>query len=97
MGLIIKWTLRAKADYIAILEYLDVNWTKKELQKFTNKTNAIIVQIAENPQAFPSSKRKDIRKCGLIKQVSIYYRIKKNEIELLTFWDNRRKPKKLKL
>jgi hypothetical protein len=33
----------------------------------------------------------------LIKQVSIYYRIKKSEIELLAFWDNRKTPKKLKL
>ena len=61
MSLIIKWTLRAKADYILILEYLESNWTKKELQKFSNKTNVIIVQIAKNPQAFPASKKKNIR------------------------------------
>ncbi len=97
MALIIKWTVRAKNDYTLILEYLHTNWTKKELQKFTNKTSKVLLQIAEKPEIFPASKKKNIRKCVLIKQVSIYYRIKKNEIELLTFWDNRRTPKKLKL
>lgn len=97
MSHIIKWTFRAKNDYRLILDYLETNWTKKELLKFTTKTSKIIVQISKTPKAFPSSNKKNIRKCVLIKQVSIYYRIKKNEIELLTFWDNRRKPKKLKL
>ena len=94
---IIKWTIRAKNDYTLILEYLRTNWTKKELQTFTNKTSKALFQIAKNPEIFPASKNKDVRKCVLIKQVSIYYRIKKSKIELLTFWDNRRTPKKLKL
>lgn len=93
----IKWTFRAKNDYLLILDYLEENWTKKELLKFTAKTSKTIVQISKTPKAFPASKKRNIRKCVLIKQVSIYYRIKKSEIELLTFWDNRRKPKKLKL
>lgn len=97
MALIINWTVRAKNDYTLILEYLQTNWTKKELKTFTDKTNKVLVQIAENPQISPASKKKNIRKCVLIKQVSIYSRIKKDEIVLLTFWDNRRTLKKLKL
>lgn len=97
MSHIIKWTFRAEADYLVILDYLESNWTKKELLKFTTKTSKAIVQISKTPKAFPASKKKNVRKCVLVKQVSIYYRIKKKEIELLTFWDNRRRPKKLKL
>jgi plasmid stabilization system protein ParE len=97
VALIVKWTARAKTDYTLILEYLHANWTKKELQTFTGKTAKVLFQIAKNPKIFPASKKKDVRKCVLIKQISIYYRIKKNEIELLSFWDNRRTPKKLKL
>lgn len=97
MALIIKWTVRAKNDYIHILEYLHTNWTKKELQKFIDKTSKALIQIAAKPEIFPVAKKKNVRKCVLIKQVSIYYRIKKSEIELLAFWDNRKTPKKLKL
>lgn len=97
MALIIKWTIRAKNDYTLILEYLYAHWTKKELLTFTEKTNKALAQIAEKPEIFPASNKKKVRKCVLIKQVSIYYQIKKNEVELITFWDNRKTPKKLKL
>jgi|GEM_PF-2342542 len=32
-----------------------------------------------------------------VKQVSLYYRLKGQTIELLTFWDNRQDPSSLKL
>ena len=31
MSRIIKWTFRAETDYRLILDYLETNWTKKEL------------------------------------------------------------------
>ncbi len=44
---------------------------------------------------FPLSEKENIYKCVIVKQVSLYYRINKNQIELLRFWDNRRNPEKL--
>jgi len=90
----IRWTSRAKKDYTSILEYLNASWTNKELRKFVIKTNAALVVISNNPQAFPLSKRKNVHKCVLIKQISIYYKVNRGYIELLTFWDNRKKPRK---
>ena len=96
MILAIRWTIRAKSDYARILEYLQTNWTTKELQKFTAKTNKVLSQIAKNPEIFPASKKINARKCVLIEQVSIYYQIKKGEVLLVSFWDNRQNPKKKK-
>jgi len=39
----------------------------------------------------------DTYKCVVLKQVSLFYRVKTNSIELLVFWDNRQEPSKLRL
>jgi hypothetical protein len=46
---------------------------------------------------FPYSKEGGIHKCVLVKQVSLFYRIKANNVELLVFWDTRQDPAKLVL
>ena len=96
VALTITWTSRAKFDYHNILQYLQRNWTKKELQKFIDKTAKTISIIADKPELFPATKRRNSRRCVLSKQTSLYYRVKKKEIELLMFWDNRQNPKTLK-
>lgn len=47
---------------------------------------------------FPSSlKKPELRKCVFSKQTSIYYRIKEDYIEIVSFRPNGIDPKKLKL
>jgi hypothetical protein len=41
--------------------------------------------------------KRNIHRCVVVKQVSLFYRIKSSHIELLLFWDNRQNPSKLKL
>lgn len=97
MLLKIKWTPRAKKDYLKIIDYLHEKWTIKEVNSFVIKTNYTLALISKNPNLFPQSKKKEIHKCVLSKQTSLYYRIRNSELELIAFWDNRRNPKKLKL
>lgn len=95
----ISWTPTAHYTYFKVLEYLSKEWTVKEVASFIDKTEHTIAQIAENPQMFKASKKKkSIRKGFITEYNSIYYRIKprKKEIELLTFWDNRQNPLKIK-
>jgi plasmid stabilization system protein ParE len=59
---------------------------------------AKIEQIAKTHRMYEaSSKRKAIRRCVINKQVSLYYRMGKEEIEVITIQDNRSNPRKLKL
>ena len=94
----IIWMPRAKTDLNNILDYLNDNWSKREAEKFVIKVSKAIEQIKMSPETFPVvRKKKNIHKFLLVKQNTIYYRIQKNEIELLTIWDTRQNPKKLKL
>ena len=49
----------------------------------------------ENPEIYKSASGiQDVRKGKVNEFISLFYRIKSNEIELLYFWDNRKDPKK---
>lgn len=95
----ISWTPNARLTYFKILEYLSEKWTIKEVESFIYKTEQTIALIAENPYMFKASKKKKTVRKGYITELnSIYYRVKpkKKEIELITFWDNRQNPSKIK-
>jgi plasmid stabilization system protein ParE len=93
----INWTPAARLTYFSVLEYLSKEWTAQEVENFIYKTEHAIAQIAENPYMFKASRKKiHVRKGLITAHNSLYYRIKprKKEIELITFWDNRRDPLK---
>jgi plasmid stabilization system protein ParE len=93
----IVWSPVAKTSYFTILEYLEKNWTAKEIQAFVNRTEEILDLIKTRPSLFQYSKSSDTYRCVLVKQVSLFYRTRPstNRIELLLFWDNRQNPEKL--
>ena len=92
----ISWTIEAKITYFAILDYLQAKWSNKEVKKFVEKTQKILEQISKNPKMFKHSKNKDIHIGLITKQNSLIYKVTSKEIVLLTFWDNRQNPTKLK-
>ena len=97
MPLKIHWTPESKITYNNTLESISEKWPAKELKKFVQKTENVLSNISQNPELFPRSKRKNTRKCVVTRHTSLFYRIKQDEIELVSFWDNRQDPKKLKL
>lgn len=93
----IKWTPRSKSDYISIIDHLHQNWTEKELMRFINKTEKVLMLISKTPHMFPVAQNKNVRKCVLTKQVLLFYAIRKNEVELLSFWGSKQDQRRLKL
>ncbi|PTQ93150.1 plasmid stabilization system protein ParE [Mucilaginibacter yixingensis] len=92
----IKWSPRAKKRYQQVLDYLQENWGDRVVQKFIERTDKVLYTIAAYPYAYEASSEKIIRKAVIGKQNSVIYRIDNTSIYLLTFWDNRQDPKKLK-
>jgi plasmid stabilization system protein ParE len=93
----VKWSLRSENDFIFILDYLQSKWSSKVALEFIDRVEKMIGLIQENPELFPASNaKKNVRKCVLRKQVSLYFRIHNEQIELITFFDSRRNPKSKK-
>ena len=86
------WSPKARITYYDILKYLIENWTFKELETFIDRTEEVISHIHNNPLLYPYSIESDTHKCVVVKQVSLFYRVKTDVIELLVFWDNRQDP-----
>jgi plasmid stabilization system protein ParE len=94
----IIWTPRSEKNFSAIEFYLQKKWNAYVILTFYDKVDRLLKIISKNPELFPEiNKEKKIRKCVIVKQVTLYYTIKEKEkqIDLVTFWDTRQNPKKL--
>jgi plasmid stabilization system protein ParE len=96
----IKWTkdaLLAQSDILKFwTEHNDSNLYSIKLSKEVKNK---ITLISKNPSSGKVSKFLGVRYVLILKHFSLYYRIKedKKEIEILSFWDNRRNPENLEL
>ena len=89
---------RAEQSLDNIARYLETEWSVRVRDKFLEVLKRKIEQIARMPHMYEaSSKKKTVRRCVVSKQTALYYRAKKEEIEIVTIQDTRQDPKKLKL
>ena len=91
----ISWTPRAIEDYSKILAYLYETWGAGSVKKFTAQFENTLKSIEKNPGMFTKTlKKKNVHKGFITKHTSLFYEVKirKKEIILLTFWDNRKDP-----
>ena len=88
----------AESKLLKLTEYLIEEWNVKVRDEFINKLTEKINQISSHPKSCPqSNKFKGLFKCVVLKQTTFYYRIhiKKQEIEIITFFDSKQDPNKL--
>jgi plasmid stabilization system protein ParE len=98
MALKIQWTKRAEKSFDEIFKFIKDNWSENSAGKFVKTTNKKLKRISENPQMYPEIENKEsVRKAVITKQTSVYYKIFKEFVRLITFWDNRRNPDNLKI
>jgi plasmid stabilization system protein ParE len=96
MALKIRWAKRAEKSFDGIIvRNIEENWSEKSAKKFVQQTNKVLNLMSENPNMFPESQKKGIRKGLITKQTSVYYKVFKDIIRLIIFWDNRQNPKDL--
>lgn len=89
----------AEKKLIDLTEYLLSEWGLKAKNEFVSKLTNKIGQVASQPESCPQSKQlKGLYKCVVTKQTTFYYRINKEAklIEIITVFDTRQNPKKLK-
>jgi plasmid stabilization system protein ParE len=94
MNLPVVWTFEAETGFAEILGYLEDEWSEREVKKFIHRVKRIVKGISSFPQMFEASpSNPKVRKAVLAKQQSLFYQIEEDRIVLLSFWDNRRRPK----
>lgn len=99
MVLQVIWTGRALDSYYANIEYLENEWTAKEVAKFAKAVDEKIQVLQHHPYLGVSGSviNGTVRRTVINKQISLIYRvnIQQHKIELLLFWNTYRDPAKL--
>ncbi|HOY38503.1 MAG: type II toxin-antitoxin system RelE/ParE family toxin [Bacteroidales bacterium] len=91
----VVWSLEAVENLEAIIHWLEINWSEKEIKKFLIKLEKQIQIIQSQPLSFPRSQVIAARKSVLSKHLTIYYSYTKECIYVLSIFDNRQALDKL--
>ncbi|MGA9326526.1 MAG: type II toxin-antitoxin system RelE/ParE family toxin [Salegentibacter sp.] len=93
----INVTLTAEKKLKSLFRYLDDNWSEKVRQNLVRILDHNLKLISENPEIFPESqKNPGLRRCVFTKHTSLYYRFSTTQITIITVFDSRQDPEKLK-
>ncbi|WP_158559181.1 type II toxin-antitoxin system RelE/ParE family toxin [Deminuibacter soli] len=95
----ILWTNAAIKSFDKIIEYLEANWTPKEVKQLIEATTQFLSVLQSHPEMCrPSQKRKHVRIGILNKQTQLIYHYKprKHQIVVLLFWAFKQNPDKLR-
>jgi plasmid stabilization system protein ParE len=93
----LTWTELAEADIDTNLSYLKSEWGSQTALNFLYRLAESLELISTNPTTFKTiNKRLNVRRFILNNRVSLYYQLRKNDVLLITFWNNNRSPKTLR-
>lgn len=96
-GYKIIWSEEADQNVDAVLDYLENNWSEREVSNFITKLQERISLISEQPKLFPKSELiEGARRSVLTKQITVYYRLYSQQIEIIYVFDTRQDPDRLK-
>ena len=96
-GYRIQWTDHALKELALTFEYLEINFTEKELRKLSFVIQKTLKLISINPRLFPLSKSQSVRRVIILKFNTMLYRSENDTIEILSFFSNRQDPLKMSL
>ena len=84
----IEWTFASKNDYWQNIEYLENDWSEKEVFNFINEVDFSLKLLSKENVIYNKSEFPNVYKMILIKQITLYYSIENETIYLLRFWNN---------
>ena len=89
----IRYSIRAYNEYEQILDYVFKEFGIEVAAKVDMYFEAVIDHIAINPLLYPYfDKTKNVRRCVISPQTTLYYRFNGVYVELVSFRGNRMNP-----
>ena len=87
----ISWTDIALQDYKRVTDYLLSEWSIEVAREFENIVNQKLINLSRHPfTGIKSEKNPLIRSILFTKHNRLYYRVRDNNIELLSIIDTRK-------
>jgi plasmid stabilization system protein ParE len=93
----IKWSRRSDVSFDRIIDYLNSEWGENVTKVFIRKVYDFLDILSEFPEIGALQlKEKGIRGFTITKQITIFYKINRQTIIILDFFDTRQDPEKRK-
>lgn len=93
----IIWSDEAAEDYEQNIDYLMKKWSESVAIEFIEDVEAAIELIKTHPELYPLTGYKNVRRSVIRKQITLFFRSGRGEIDLIRFWNSYKDPKTLKL
>ena len=96
MALEIIWTLQADKGLATVIEYLEKEWTFREILQLEENINQVVNQIRFFPDLYPKSKKQpNLHKALIDKNNYFVYlvNLEKSRIEIINFRGTKQKRK----
>lgn len=93
-GYNIFWTDHALSELADTYGYLELNFTPREMKNLSLEIDQVLQLISKKPKLFPISESLEIRKVVIKKYNTMYYKVNKNQIEIISFFSNRQSPER---
>ena len=93
MALEIKWSGKAEKRLDEIVEILKVKWGNRPTNTFVRKVFELVNLLSVFPEMGTMEHAAlNIRAFVIVRQITLFYQVRENEIVLLNFYDNRQDP-----
>lgn len=93
----IIWSDDALADYHQNIDFLLEKWSEQVAVEFMEDVETIIELVECQPEIYPLTDYKGIRKAVVRKQITLFFSVKEEAIYLIRFWNSYQNPERLKL
>jgi len=94
MALDIVWSPKALQKFHDVIKYLEKNWGETVVKDFVQRTDQLLKNLIIHPKIHRSITNKyNIKEAVVTKHNLLIYKITKDKIILLTFFDTRQHPK----
>lgn len=91
-GYKLLWTDHALAELESAFQYVEANFSEKELKSLASELDKVLALIRQNPNLFPVSEIKVVHRVIVKKFNNLYYLVKGDTIVILSFFSNRQNP-----
>jgi plasmid stabilization system protein ParE len=95
--LIIIWSDLAIDDFSENINYLENQWSEREVIRFNKKVQEVLDKLSKGNIEFKPTEYKNVFQVVILKQITLFYRVDENNLILLRFWNNYQNPNNLTL
>jgi plasmid stabilization system protein ParE len=92
----IAWSPEALEDYFENIAFLERRWTEREARRFIEATKQVLDIVKRSPTTFRKTSG-DVRQVPIVPQITMYYRISGQSVQVLRFWNNYQNPERLRV